>query len=138
MRQWGREDPQRTREIVYYCVQILDLLRHYSSNMSLESFLIFHVGVVLYCVAILLPEYISSGKSSPLQLDHLDTGDGIITRQLTDWVSNGVNLRVGYFRVPLLCCVEGWQGILDQTASLLKRQKVWDISRNLAQSSSVS
>lgn len=131
MRQWANESPSRTREVAYHCSQMLALVRHYPSNMSLEPFLIFHAGVVLSCMGMLLPRSTSSSDSSPIQLDLLDPGTGEVSNRQTTWVRNGGNERICLLGVPDLSSPAGRQEILDQTALLLKRHRVWGMARNL-------
>ncbi|KAK5040505.1 hypothetical protein LTS07_001003 [Exophiala sideris] len=131
MRQWGQEDLGRTREVAYHCSQLLGLLRHYPNNVPLESFLIFHAGVVLSCVAVLLPTATNPDQSAGLHLDQLHLEDDRSTNLMTDWVNNGGDVQLSLSGVPSLCSPAGRQDVLDQTASLLKRRKVWGMARNL-------
>ncbi|OAP56474.1 hypothetical protein AYL99_09653 [Fonsecaea erecta] len=131
MKRWGSEDSQRTREVAYHSAQILGLIRNFPNSMPLESYLIFHAGVVLSCVAPLLPSSTLSSQSIPLQIDQLDPGDNSISRRHLHWVKNGGNQCISIFGVRSLCTPTSRQDILDQTAALLKRQKVWGIARNL-------
>lgn len=131
MRQWGRENTRRTREVAYHCSQLLALLRHYPNNLPLESFLIFHAGVVLSCIAILLPPTIHPNQSTCLHLDQLASGDEILAKPVADWINNGGDVQLSLIGVPSLCSTAGRQDVLDQTAGLLKRRKVWGMARNL-------
>jgi hypothetical protein len=89
MREWANENPPRTRDVAYHCAQILGLVRHYPSNMPLEPFLTFHAGVVLSCMATVLPRRPTYNQSSSIQLDLLDPGSGDVTNRQASWVSNG-------------------------------------------------
>ena len=131
MKQWGYEDPRRTRQVAYHCAQVLGLLRHYPSNMPFEPFLTFHAGVVLSCIATLLQAGNPSDPGAILHLDQLDPGDGSVTKRQTDWIEHGGNVQWGLSGIPSLSFATARQAILDQTASLLKRQKVWGMARNL-------
>lgn len=131
MVQWARENPRRMRDVAFHCAQILGLLRLYPNNMPLESLMIFHAGVVLSCLTTLLSGGQPSDKSAPLQLDELDSGDGRTSKRHAQWVEDGGNVQVSLSGVPFLCSSTGRQQVLQQTASLLKRQKVWGIARNL-------
>jgi hypothetical protein len=133
MRQWGFEDAQRTREVAYHSAQILGLVRNFPNGMPLEPYLIFHAGVVLSCVATLLATCLPSTHGPPLQLDQLDQGDGSLSRRHLHWIANGGSQCVSIFGTRSLCSPTGRQEVLDQTAALLKRQKVWGIARNLEQ-----
>ncbi|KAL6228769.1 fungal-specific transcription factor domain-containing protein [Aspergillus navahoensis] len=129
MRQWANEDPRRTREVAYHSAQIIGLVRHYPTLMPLQSFLIFHAGVVLSCMSFLLPESISFDGPS-LQLDKVGADTVHLNPQM-DWVNNGGNNNLRLVGVPSLCSPIGRQQVLNQTASLLKRQKTWGIAQNL-------
>ncbi|KAH0839188.1 hypothetical protein FOPE_05317 [Fonsecaea pedrosoi] len=131
MRRWGSEDPQRLREVAYHSAQVLGLIRNFPNSMPLEPYLIFHAGVVLSCVAPLLPPSPCSTQNPPLQLDQLDPGDNSVSKRHFYWIKNGGNPCISVFGVRSLCCPAGRQAVLDQTAALLKRQKVWGIAHNL-------
>ncbi|OQV01808.1 Fungal specific transcription factor domain-containing protein [Cladophialophora immunda] len=131
MRRWGSEDSQRTREVAYHSAQILGLIRNYPNSMPLEPYLIFHAGVVLSCVALLLPPSTPSNQSPQLQIDQLDPGDNSIAKRHLHWVKSGGPQCISISGVQSLCAPTGRQEVLDQTAALLKRQKVWGIARNL-------
>ncbi|KAF2846860.1 hypothetical protein T440DRAFT_404814 [Plenodomus tracheiphilus IPT5] len=131
MRQWASEDPRRIRDVVYHAAQILGLVRHYPSQMPLQSFLIFHAGIVLSCMSFLLPEPSPPFHGPVLQLDKLGVDTEFVDRQI-HWVDNGENCMLSLVGVPSLCCHVGRQQVLNQTASLLKRQKTWGISQTLA------
>ena len=136
MRQWASEDASRIREVAYHSAQIIGLLRHYPNNMPFEAFLIFHAGVVLSCVANLLPRSrtgpTSNANPAPLPLDMLDPGTGDVTARHAAWVSDGGDEQPSLFGVPALCCAAGRHQVLNQTAALLKRRRVWNMARNLA------
>jgi hypothetical protein len=131
MQQWAHEDPQRVREVAYHSAQILGLVRHYPNNMPLHGFIIFHAGVVLACMAIVLPQTDISRRGAPLQLDDFATRLPYGPNRQGLWVKTGSDEQVGIFEVPSLCCAEGRWRVLDQTASLLKRQRSWGMARNL-------
>ncbi|EXJ68489.1 uncharacterized protein A1O5_08282 [Cladophialophora psammophila CBS 110553] len=131
MKQWANENAQRTRDVAYHCAQMLALVRYYPSNRSLEPFLTFHAGVVLSCMATLLPEGSLLNQNSSIQLDLLDPGSGEVTNRQTGWVSYGGNEQISLLGVPDLASALGRQQVLDQTALLLKRQRVWGMARNL-------
>jgi hypothetical protein len=95
------------------------------------NILIFHAGVVLSCIAILLPPTIHPNQGTCLHLDQLASGDEILTKQVADWINTGGDFQLSLFGVPSLCSAAGRQDVLDQTAGLLKRRKVWGMARNL-------
>ncbi|KAI8937388.1 hypothetical protein NX059_006592 [Plenodomus lindquistii] len=130
MKQWADEDPQRTREVAYHCAQIIGLVRHYPNNMPMHGFIIFHAGVVLVCVSSVLPQISTATQGASLQLDDLAAETHFPSRQSL-WVKNGGNEKVGLVGIPSLYCTEGRQRVLDQTVSLLRRQRSWGMARNL-------
>ncbi|KAH7082309.1 hypothetical protein FB567DRAFT_630709 [Paraphoma chrysanthemicola] len=130
MRQWANEDPQRTREITFHSAQLLGLVRLYPSQMPLQSFHIFHAGVVLSCMSFLLPESHSPVHGPSLQLDQPRL-DADAPNRHVNWTINGENVNLCLVGVPSLCSPVGRQQVLNQTASLLKRQKTWGIAHNL-------
>ncbi|KAJ9633604.1 hypothetical protein H2204_006810 [Knufia peltigerae] len=131
MRQWSNEDMQRSRNVVYHCAQLLGLIRHYPNNMPFEVFLIFHAGVVLSCIVPLLEAEMFRERTTVLHLDQLDSGDELLFKRHDDWVKNGGNTQLCLTGVPSLCSAGARRAILDQTALLLRRQKVWGMARNL-------
>lgn len=134
MYQWAHEDPARTREVAYHCAQLMGLLRHYPKVMPLEPLLTFHAGVVLSCVAALIPTNAAreDGHGPSIPLDRLEPGCGRVSRRQEDWVRHGGAEQVSLYGVPSLCCATGRQQVLDQTATLLKRQTVFGVAENLA------
>jgi hypothetical protein len=130
MKHWAEEDPQRTREVAYHCAQIIGLVRHYPNNMPLHGFIIFHAGVVLVCASSVLPQTSPASRGTALQLDDLAAETHCPSRQSL-WVKNGGNEQVGLVGIPSLCCTEGRRRVLDQTVSLLRRQRSWGMARNL-------
>lgn len=131
MRKWANEDLVRARDVTYHSAQILGLVRYYPSQKPLQSFLIFHAGVVLSCMSFLLPEGRSPRQASSIPLDNLGT-NAMESSQQKQWVDNGTNVNLSLIGVPSLCCTTGRQQILDQTAAMLKQQKTWGIADSLA------
>ncbi|KIW12692.1 hypothetical protein PV08_09970 [Exophiala spinifera] len=132
MKQWANENAQRIRDVVFHCAQILALVRRYPSNMSLEPFLTFHAGVVLSCMALLLPTAVPLPQSPPILVDLLDSENREVTNRQSTWISQGGNERISLHGVPDLACALGRQQVLDQTALLLKRQRAWGMAANLS------
>jgi hypothetical protein len=128
MRQWAKEDSRRMREVTYNSAQIISLVRHYPSQMPVQSFLIFHAGVVLSCMSCLLPESCPPFYGPPIQLEKLESEDSV---EHMRWLEHGGSSIISLIGVPSLCCPAGRRQVLDQTASLLKRHKTWGIADNL-------
>ncbi|ETN36192.1 uncharacterized protein HMPREF1541_08469 [Cyphellophora europaea CBS 101466] len=131
MKQWALESPQRTRDVAYHCAQIIGLLRYYPYNLPLEPFMLFHAGVVLSCVASLLPVHNEDSQNPSLQLEALDWSEGDVHDRQMAWVTSGINACPSLIGVPILCCSAGRRAVLEQTAALLKRCKSWGMARNL-------
>ncbi|CAN9370500.1 unnamed protein product [Alternaria alternata] len=128
MLRWANEDHRRTREVTYHSAQILGLVRHYPSLMPVQSFLLFHAGVILSCMSFLLPESCTPCPGPPIQLEKLGSEE---SADLMRWLESGGSSVISLTGVPSLCCPTGRRLVLDQTASLLKRHKTWGIAENL-------
>jgi hypothetical protein len=132
MEQWANEDTKRTREVAFHSAQLIGLVRRYPSQMPLQSFIIFHAGVVLACMSTLLPQIDATSQGPSLQLDELGIIPTSGPSRHMDWIDNGGSDKPSLFGVPSLCCTTGRQQVLNQTASLLKRQRSWGMAHSLA------
>ncbi|KAI8935357.1 hypothetical protein NX059_007941 [Plenodomus lindquistii] len=130
MREWAAEDPRRMREVTYHSAQLLNLVRHYPSQVALQSYLIFHAGVILSCMSFLLLESHAPLHGPSFQIEELAAGTEELAQQMK-WIEDGATLNISLTGVPMLCCSAGRQQILSQTALLLKRHKTWGISHKL-------
>ncbi|EXJ53623.1 uncharacterized protein A1O5_13074 [Cladophialophora psammophila CBS 110553] len=131
MLQWAQKDQRRVRNVAYHSAQILALLRKYPSNLPVEPFVVFHAGVVLSCMAKLLPACQTHGERRSLQIDYLGEDDNLVRKALA-WVHDGGDIEIRLHGVPSLCCEKGRKEVLDQTAELLRAMSVWSISQNFA------
>lgn len=131
MRHWALEDGKRVREVAFHCAQIIGLIRSHPTQMALQSFVLFHAGVVLACMSTLLPRSYASREGRPVQLDQLGMMSTTGRDRHLDWINNECGDKPCLVGVPVLCSPIGWQQVLDQTASLLKRQKSWGIASSL-------
>jgi len=127
---WAKADAARARCVAHHCAQMLALARIYANNSPWEPFVIFHAGVVLSCIAELLPH--TSSAACPTGFVRLDAlgGDESQHSQISTWIRDGGHVNVGLYGVPSLCCSRGRRQVLDQTTELLKRRRVWCIARN--------
>lgn len=130
--QWGADNPRRVREVAYHCAQILALTRQFPENMCMEAFNTFHAGVILMCMARLLSTSQNIDQSGEtLRIDYQGDLDDPKSRRISAWVREGGNEVIGVHGAPVLCCRQGWEQVLDETAALLTRRKVWGIAQNL-------
>lgn len=130
--QWGAENPRRVREVAYHCAQILALTRQFPENMCMEAFNTFHAGIILLCMARLLTTSQNTDQSGDtLRIDYQGDPDDPTSRGISEWVHEGGNEVIGVHGAPVLCCEQGWGQVLDETAALLTRRRVWGIAQNL-------
>lgn len=130
--QWGAENPRRVREVAYHCAQILALTRQFPENMCMEAFNTFHAGVILMCMARLLSTSQNTDQScETLRIDYQGDLDDPTSQRISAWVREGGNEVIGVHGAPDLCCRQGWEQVLDETAALLTRRRVWGIAQNL-------
>lgn len=128
MQRWSLENPQRVREVIYHCGQIMGLARRYPTNMPFQPFAIFHAGVVLFFTAGLLPT--SPQTHEGLRIDRLT--DPQVADPALDWVRSGHPALLALQGVPALCSKRGGQQVLEQTADLLGQRHVWGIAQKFA------
>jgi hypothetical protein len=131
MNQWAAEDPKRLREVAYHCSKLLGLFRLYPNNLPSESFMLFHAGVVLSCAALLLPQHDNSLSVPSVQLDTIENGKSDESELQKLWVTTGNRACPSLVGVPILNCDAGRTAVLEQTAILLKRCKVWGMAQKM-------
>lgn len=131
MHEWAERDTRRVRRVAYHCAQLLALMRKYPSNLPSEPFVVFHAGVVLSMISILLPPHPATNESSPLQIDHLDDDDQQAEKAQV-WILHGGSYYVWVHAVTSFGFEQGCEQILDQTAWLLSTMNVWPIAKRFA------
>ncbi|RKL12722.1 hypothetical protein BFJ70_g16126 [Fusarium oxysporum] len=131
MRKWAERDAQRVRRVAYHSAQLLGLMRTYPSNLPSEPFVVFHAGVILSVMSILLPACPASVETLPLQIDHLH-GDEQQDEKAQAWIKHGGNFSIWVHGVTSLIGEQGREQILDQTAWLLGGMNVWPIAKKFA------
>ena len=126
---WAAENPRLTRDVAFHCAQILALGRQFPENMSMEPFLVFHAGVLLMSMGLVLPAV--QRWETGLRLDHLGSPGDPIMVSISKWIREGGDEVVGLHGVPVLCCETGWKLLLDETAGILGRLRVWKLTQAL-------
>ncbi|EXJ67524.1 uncharacterized protein A1O5_09537 [Cladophialophora psammophila CBS 110553] len=118
------------RKLIYHCAQILALVRRYPTGWIYEPFIVFHAGIILFLTAGLIPPPCSSAVAgATLQLDDIEvTRYTSPSAKIATWVRDGGDKVISLDRIPVLCCREGRQELLEYTAELLKRGG-WEIGR---------
>lgn len=137
MHRWALEDPPRVRQIAYHSAQVLAINRRFPHNSPAEPFNVFHAGAVLWCVAQLLSHSSQvsqavnkSNQSAICQIDSLKASCDPEMVEVKTWVKNGGIRIVSLSGVPNLCAMEGRRQVLEQTAKVFDRMRVWGISQN--------
>ncbi|KAJ9604695.1 hypothetical protein H2200_010809 [Cladophialophora chaetospira] len=134
MGKWADASASRVRELAYHSAQVLAVIRNYPCNLPLEAFNAFHAGVVLCCMASLLPEDSQPQAGRPiLTLDKLAEREGqeALNQDAIDaWILEGGSQIVGVFGVPVLASRVGKWQVLEQTADILRGMRVWGIAQN--------
>ncbi|KIW17546.1 hypothetical protein PV08_04740 [Exophiala spinifera] len=124
---WAKQNPRVAREAAFYSARILAIARIYPSNSPNEPAMIFHAGTVLYFLAKVLPTNFGTDRAA-VWLDQLSPGDDGPPSPVKQWISHGESSIVCMHGVPSLLSEQGGKHILDQTAELLKRRRVWGIA----------
>lgn len=130
MKQWASENVRLARVVAFHCAQILALARRFPENMSMEPFLVFHAGVLLMTMGLVLPATQPS-QGPGLKIDHLGPVGDPTFFKILNWAREGGNVVVGVHGVPVLCCETGWKQVLDETAEILTGLKVWKLTQAL-------
>jgi hypothetical protein len=131
MQQWAEKEPCRVRRVAYHSAQLLGLMRKFPSNLPAEPFVVFHAGVVLSMMSTLLPACSESPETTSLQIDDLH-GDKQQVKKAQMWVKHGGNVSIWMHGVASLCCEQGRQEVLEQSAWLLNGMNVWPIAKKFA------
>jgi hypothetical protein len=134
MVKWAKANPSRIRELAYQSAQVLAVIRKYPCNLPLEAFNAFHAGVVLWCMASLLPQDVrpQAGRMV-IRLDQFAEREGDEASNQSDidsWIREGGPQIVGVFGVPVLASIPGRWQVLEQTADVLRGMRVWGIAQN--------
>ncbi|KAJ5773453.1 hypothetical protein N7457_008349 [Penicillium paradoxum] len=120
------------RDVTYRSAQVLALARRYPTGWVYEPFNVFHAGVVLYLMAGFLPPHVPADPTVKLRIDDLQSAPNSPNNvQIQAWVRDGGNAIIGLDRIPVLCCNEGRQAILEHTGELL-RNGGWGIGLEFA------
>jgi hypothetical protein len=135
---WARKSPQQVRSVARHAAQILALARLFPED-SIETFNVFHAGVLLVCMARLLPVVVAQhqhqhqqqGSRGGLHIDYLGDREDATGVRVANWVCSGTDDVVGIHGVAVLCSKHGWKGVLDQTVDLLRQGTTWGLSRRL-------
>ncbi|KIY04070.1 uncharacterized protein Z520_00762 [Fonsecaea multimorphosa CBS 102226] len=132
MSHWAAAKPEMVRNTAFHCARILSLARTYPSNCPDEPFLIFHAGTVLFYLARWLPRNTGAGSSENLvvRLDHIGAEDDTESANLRSWLRDGQAQVISLHGIPSLCSNQGRRQVLDETADLLKRRRVWGIANS--------
>ncbi|KEF63427.1 uncharacterized protein A1O9_01405 [Exophiala aquamarina CBS 119918] len=137
LRQWAKHDARRVRHVAFHAAQILALVRHWPGNAPLESFNVFHAGVVLCCMCVLLPSNQTSEVVFPraraddaVRLDHLamDQNDPRMN-SIQAWVRDGGHRTVCIFGINDLTITMAQRQVLELTAEILGNMQVWGVSQ---------
>jgi hypothetical protein len=152
---WAKQEPTRVRETMFHAAQTLALVRHFPSNTPLESFNVFHAGIVLWSMCTLFPQtrrqiesQSQTGSSfhtpstfssntgstviSSIRLDHLSKQDnGAHTEAIQQWIQTGSTKSVSIFGIPDLCDPAGQIRVLELSADILKNMTVWGVAQSL-------
>jgi hypothetical protein len=131
MMHWAEQSVVRIREVAYHSAQTLAIIRQYPYGLPSEAFNAFHAGVVLWCMAEVLPRESCTTPRCRIRIDKLagqdDEGDNTA---IGLWIRDGGPHAVSLHGVPSLGSDHGRQQVLEQTADLLKGMRVWGIAQN--------
>jgi hypothetical protein len=130
MVRWASQDIARVRRVTYHSAQALALIRQYPYNMPLEAFNAFHAGVVLWCMTDLLPQDSYGIQGDRLRLDQLASPEDPASDPVRTWIRDGGQYVLWLYGVPAFGCEGSRHQILEQTAEILERMRVWGISQN--------
>jgi len=132
MQRWAKASPQRVRDQVFHCAQILGLIREYPFHLGQECFNLYHAGVLLFCLCGILAD--QRGTDNMVLSRGLQVRlDAVGADATTQWLHDGFSCTLSIFGFPDLLCQEGRVQLLTMTADLLLGMRVWAISRNLRQ-----
>ena len=128
---WARCHPQRAREVTFRSAQILALIRTYPYNLATEPFDLFHAGVAL---SLLAPNLQQRDGSSParqvIRLDYLGGDKEPEMVAIRAWTQYGHCAHLQLSGILDLSVATGPREVLEHTAELLRRMRIWGIAQN--------
>jgi hypothetical protein len=132
MIRWS-QDKVRMRETAFHSAQIISLVREYPYNICQEGVYVFHAGAVLWCLSGLLSRESTHHETNTAvcRLDYIARYDNEPERlAIRTWIRDGDIRRLSIHGVPDICSELGRQQVLQQTAEILRRMRVWGIAHN--------
>jgi len=131
MWRWAEHSAARVREVTYHAAQTLAIIRQFPYNLPLEAFNTFHAGVVLWCMADVLPRQSHSRHGRRIRIDQLEEQEEDGPNAVIDaWIREGGQQVVSLYGVSSLGSDKGRHQVLEQTADVLKGMRVWGIAQN--------